>query len=201
LDNEATPLTLVCAPVGWGKTSLLAAWVCDPRETRSVAWLSLDGDDDEPGRFWRYVVAALRQALPEVGRVAAGAATIPGADPIATIVQPLLNDLATSERPAVLVLDDYHLIADPRVHEGVEYLLTYLPLSLRVVLAARHDPPLPLPRLRARGQLTDRSPAGRTNLARSPIGRRSDPRQHNLGEVKSHLSPALGNHECHARAR
>jgi LuxR family maltose regulon positive regulatory protein len=155
VDNAATPLTLVCAPVGWGKTSLLADWLHDPREKRPVAWLSLDGGDDDPGRFWRYVVAAVRSVLPHVGEVAAGGLLVPGADPVSTAIPALLNDLAASDERAVLVLDDYHAISDPRIHEALEFFLTYLPSSLRVVLSTHHDPPLPLPRLRGRGQLTE----------------------------------------------
>src|SRR3712207_5619625 len=155
VNNAATPLTLVCAPVGWGKTSLLADWLHDPREKRPVAWLSLDGGDDEPGRFWRYVVAAVRSALPHVGEVAAGGLLVPGADPVSTAIPALLNDLAASDGRAVLVLDDYHAISDPRIHEALEFFLAYLPPSLRVVLSTHHDPPLPLPRLRGRGQLTE----------------------------------------------
>lgn len=154
-ENALTPLTLVCAPVGWGKTSLLASWVHDPGERRGVAWVSLDSNDDEPTRFWRYLVAAVRRVIPDVGGVAAGALEVPGVDPIATAIPALLNDLAAVDDHAVLVLDDYHVVTDPLIHEAMEYLVTYLPPVLRVVLATRHDPPLPLARLRARGQLTE----------------------------------------------
>src|SRR3712207_2234743 len=155
VDNATTPLTLGCAPVGWGKTSLLAEWLHDPREKRPVAWLSLDGGDDDPGRFWRYVVAAVRSVLPHVGEVAAGGLLVPGADPVSTAIPALLNDLAASDGRAVLVLDDYHAISDPRIHEALDFFLPSLPPSLRVVLSPHHDPPLPLPRLRGRGQLTE----------------------------------------------
>lgn len=155
LGNAATSLTLLSAPVGWGKTSVVRSWLDDPRERRAVSWLTLDSDDDEPTRFWRYVTTAVQRALPEVGAVALGALAVPGADPIVTAVPSLLNDLAECHGRAVLVLDDYHVIQDPLVHETLEYLVTYLPPSLRLVITSRLDPPLPLPRMRARGLLTE----------------------------------------------
>ena len=153
LDNAATRLTAVAAPAGWGKTTLLSQWAHDPREHRRVAWVSLDESDDEPVRFWSYVMTALRPHGLGAGSLSALGA--PGVDPIDVAVPLLLNELESATDAVVLVLDDFHLLSDPRVHEGVEFLLAYLPASMRLVVAGRTDPPLPLPRLRARGELTE----------------------------------------------
>jgi LuxR family transcriptional regulator, maltose regulon positive regulatory protein len=150
--DEAGRLILVCAPAGFGKTALLAAWAS--AGPRPVAWLSLDEGDNDPARFWRHVAAALDRVRPGVsGRVG----PLLGPQSSEAVVTALLNDLA--ERPvpgqALLVLDDYHLIAARQVHDAVQFLLDHLPNALRLVLATRADPPLRLSRLRARGELTE----------------------------------------------
>ena len=155
LRDAATPLAVVVAPAGWGKTTLLGAWAADPGPDVRVAWVSLDGGDDEPVRFWSYVLAALTRVSGDVGHAALDALAAPGADPLDLALPVLLNELAASSTEHVLVLDDYHVLADPRIHEAVEFLVTYLPASARLVLAGRADPPLPLARIRARGQLTE----------------------------------------------
>jgi LuxR family maltose regulon positive regulatory protein len=151
--NGSTRLTVVTAPAGWGKSTLLSEWAHDPAEERQVAWVSLDESDDEPVRFWTYVLAALQPL--GVGAEAFAALDAQGADPVDLAVPILLNELTSMPGQAVLVLDDYHLLADPRLHESVEFLLTYLPPSLRLVLAGRVDPPLALARMRARRELSE----------------------------------------------
>ena len=154
LRTAATRLTLVLAPAGWGKTSLLTGWAADPAERDRIAWVSLDETDDEPSRFWSYVLTALHEA----GAVSAaplGAVETAGVPPVELALPILLNELAESPHRHILVLDDYHELRDSRIHESVEFLLAYLPPALRVVIAARTDPPLPLARLRARGDLTE----------------------------------------------
>src|SRR5918911_1579124 len=151
--NGATRLTVVVAPAGWGKSTLLSQWANDPSDPRRVAWGSVDESDDEPVRFWTYVLAALQNL--GLGVEAFAALGAQGADPVDLAVPVLLNELATAPGQAVLVVDDYHLLQDARVHESVEFLLAYLPASLRVVLAGRMDPPLALARMRARGELTE----------------------------------------------
>jgi LuxR family transcriptional regulator, maltose regulon positive regulatory protein len=146
-------LTLVCAPAGFGKTALLADWA--RRDRRPVAWLSLDEGDNDPARFWRHADAALDEVRPGVTeRVAA---LLQGLQPTSfeAVVTTLVNELAGVTGEVVLVLDDYHLIQAPAVHESVGFLLEHLPAQLRLVLASRADPPLPLARLRARGQLVE----------------------------------------------
>jgi LuxR family maltose regulon positive regulatory protein len=146
-------IVLVCAPAGFGKTALLADWARASR--RPVGWLSLDDADNDPVRFWRHVAAALEGVRPGVAeRVAA---LLQGLQPASfeAVVTTLVNELAGGTDEVVLVLDDYHLIQAPQVHQSLEFLLEHLPASLRLVLASRADPPLPLARLRARGQLAE----------------------------------------------
>jgi LuxR family maltose regulon positive regulatory protein len=153
LGNAATRLTVVVAPAGWGKTTLLSHWAHDPEEQRNVAWVSLDEADDEPVRFWTYVLTALGSH--GIGGRALAALGANGLDPVDLAVPLLLNELESMPAGTALVLDDYHLLRDPQLHESVEFLLAYLPPSLRLVIAGRADPPLPLARLRARGELTE----------------------------------------------
>ncbi|MFJ8061356.1 hypothetical protein [Streptomyces sp. NPDC096142] len=155
LRVAGTRLTVVVAPAGWGKTSLLSGWASDPEEKRRIAWVSLDESDDEPVRFWSYVLTALHNAGGTISTGPLEALDAAAVPPVDLALPMLLNELAASELPHVLVLDDYHLLGDPRIHEAVEYLVTYLPASLRIVIAARTDPPLPIARLRARGDLTE----------------------------------------------
>jgi LuxR family transcriptional regulator, maltose regulon positive regulatory protein len=151
--GTARELVLVCGPAGFGKSSLLADWVGNAG--RAVAWLSLDEGDNDPVRFWRHVTAALDGVLPGVAE-RAGALVGGGASTsIRAVVTALVNDLVETPGEALLVVDDYHLIQAPEVHSSLAFLLDQLPGSLRIVLASRSDPPLPLARLRARGQLAE----------------------------------------------
>ncbi len=144
-------LTLVSAPPGYGKTTLVSGWLA-VRAARA-AWLTLDEDDSDPARFVAYLSAAVRRALPEVEFADAPAG--PGQlDDRAGLV-PLLNALTSASQPLVVVLDDYHLLKGHRVHGLVTFLVERLPGHIRLVILAREDPPLPLARLRARGQLTE----------------------------------------------
>ena len=152
-EGLARGRVLVCAPAGSGKTALLADWARGGG--RPVAWLALDGGDSDPARFWRYAVAALDRALPGLaGRVGP---LLPRSSE--GLVTALINELAADSGPdeVLLVLDDYHLVDSEAVHASVAFLLENLPPRLRVVVSSRADPPLPLPlaRLRARGQLAE----------------------------------------------
>ncbi|MDP9375352.1 MAG: helix-turn-helix transcriptional regulator, partial [Chloroflexota bacterium] len=150
-EGLAGPLTLVCAPAGYGKTTLLADHVA--RDGRPVAWLSLDAADNDPARFWGYVLAALEAARPGVGAVAQALLRSPQPPPPTTILTTLINALAAAPEPVVLTLDDYHVIASRAIHDALAFLLDHAPPQLHVALTSRADPPLPLARLRARGQL------------------------------------------------
>ncbi len=153
-EATARELTLVCAPAGFGKTSLLGEWA--RRRPRPVAWLSLDAADSDPARFWRYVAAALDQVRAGIGpQVAALLQGPQQRPPLEAVVTALVNQLATAPDEVVLVLDDYHLLDAAPVHHSLAFLLERLPAQLRLVVASRADPPLPLARLRARGQLAE----------------------------------------------
>jgi LuxR family maltose regulon positive regulatory protein len=147
-------LVLVCAPAGFGKTALLADWLRS--DGRPVAWLSLDAGDNDPVRFWRHLVAALDRARPGIGERVAPLLGPPPSS-FGGLVTALINELAAhpGENEVVLVLDDYHLVDARQVHDSLAFLLEHLPPGLCLVLASRSDPPLPLARLRARGQLAE----------------------------------------------
>ena len=149
----AGPLTLIIAPAGFGKTTLIAS--CVTAYGMPVAWLSLDRDDNQLERFLSYLVAALQQVdskiAPKAAQILAG---IQHASP-EDVLTSLINELDTTSRETVLVLDDYQFISNRAVHEGVAFFLEHCPHSLHVVIAARSDPPLPLSRLRARGQTVE----------------------------------------------
>ncbi len=165
LRSAETRLTVVVAPAGWGKTSLLSGWAADAGEKRRIAWVSLDEGDDEPVRFWSYVLTALRGVSDEISVGPLRALDAADVSPVELALPMLLNELAASAVQHVLVLDDYHLLTDPRIHEAVEFFVSYLPASLRLVIAGRADPPLPIARLRARGELTElRAPQLRFSL-------------------------------------
>jgi LuxR family maltose regulon positive regulatory protein len=145
-------LTLLSAPAGWGKTTLLAQWALGAGEDQRFGWLSLDASDNDPVWFWMYVVAALQKLSPGVGTRAVELLAM-GADPVHVVLPTLLNDLDTIASPMVLILDDYHLVTNRAVHEQMAFVIGRMPASLRLVLATRSDPMLPLARLRASGDL------------------------------------------------
>jgi LuxR family transcriptional regulator, maltose regulon positive regulatory protein len=153
--GDEAALTLVSAPAGFGKTTVLTEWLTSlPAEERSVAWLSLDQRDNDPAVFWTYLVAALRTAAPEVG--AGSLALLQSPQPPAdAVLATLVNELAAIPGDVVLVLDDYHVIESPEVQDGMAFLVEHLPPQVHLVIAARADPALPLPRLRGRGELVE----------------------------------------------
>jgi LuxR family transcriptional regulator, maltose regulon positive regulatory protein len=152
-QTMARRLILVSTPAGSGKTTLLAAWA--RRAESPVAWLSLDGDDNDPVRFWRYLSAALDRAGVVVGEQVLAPVGQRGFSSEQGVVTALANSLDTLPDEVALVLDDYHVIVSPAIHDGLAYLLDHIPPRLHVVLASRSDPPLPLARLRARDQLAE----------------------------------------------
>src|ERR1700674_734270 len=146
-------LTLIAAPAGFGKTTLVSAWVagCD----RQVAWLSLDKAESDPTLFLTYLVAALRTIAPDIGVGVLGVLHSPQPPPTASILTALLNEITTIPDHFVLVLDDYHLIDAQAVDMALTYLVEHLPPQMHLVIATREDPQLPLARLRARSHLTE----------------------------------------------
>ena len=165
------PVSLVSAPAGFGKTSLLSAWRSSPTGSQCcLAWLTLDDGDNDPVRFWQYAVSALAMVLPGIGEgvltLLRSIAQAPGGDrgvgwPEA-IATGLINDLdAIAEggaqpcRPLIFVLDDYHTIRNQAIHDSVAFFIEHLPPQAHLILLTRADPPLPLARLRVRDQLVE----------------------------------------------
>ena len=155
LAGSSQRLKLIRAPAGWGKSTLVAAWAGSPRERRSFAWVSLDPADDEPSRFWLCVIEALRGAEPTLGATSLPLLSAPGTDLKGDVLPSLLNELVVLAEPLVLVLDDYHVIRSQAIHEQLDFLIERLPPSVELALASRLEPPLPLARLRARGELLE----------------------------------------------
>ncbi len=152
----STPLTLLAASAGWGKTTLLATWAS--RHPQQVAWLSLDGLDNDPIRFWTAMIAALRTRVPGIGTAALAMLHSPQPPPFSAPLTVLLNELAeVSEQaaPILLLLDDYQVIDDPVIHETLTFWVEHLPAHVHLLLSSRVDPDLPVPRWRARGQLLE----------------------------------------------
>ncbi len=164
-EGLSLPLTLVYGPAGSGKTMLVAQWRASEPE-RSVAWLSLDAGDNDPARFWTYVVQALRSVLPGFGDAALAMLRAPGIAVVDEARLELINELVDVAGQSALVLDDYHAIDDERIHEGMAFLLEHLPNPLRVVITSRAEPPLGIGTLRARGQLNEVD-AARLRFSRS----------------------------------
>ena len=158
-------LTLVSAPPGFGKTTLLVEWISTltpPKEREAGSqisskstWLSLDEGDNDLVRFLTYVVSALRVVEPGLGETALAMLRTPQPPPLEFILTALLNQVAALADDFILVLDDYHTIGSPPIHQAVEFMLDHLPAQMHLVIATRADPPLPLSRLRARDELTE----------------------------------------------
>ena len=167
-------LTLFSAPAGFGKTTALTEWINHVRLTLDdsrlsgvdqsrppevpgcqFAWLSLDDHDNEPARFWAYVVAALQTAAATLGQAALSRLQSTQPTQWEPILALLIHDLSQLNNKLILVLDDYHLINNPAIHTGLAFLLEHLPPQLHLVIASRSDPPLSLSRWRVRGVLTE----------------------------------------------
>jgi len=146
-------LTLISAPAGFGKTTLLSEWIHG--SGLPVAWISLDEEDNDAIRFWTYLVAALRTVHAGLGQSTLQVLQSPQRPPAQAILIPVLNEIAALPDRMILVLDDYHVVSIPAIHEGMAFLLEHQPQQLHLVLSTRADPPLPISRLRARGQLTE----------------------------------------------
>ena len=155
-------VTLVAAPAGFGKTTLVAALIAhlaaNPTATAANAqfcWLSLDANDNDPNRFFQYWVAALQTLVPQCGRQTQTLLRAPQPSLPDTLLTLLLNEMATLAGPLVLVLDDYHLITEPAIHDALTLIIDRLPPAIHLLLVSRADPPLPLARWRVRGQLAE----------------------------------------------
>jgi LuxR family maltose regulon positive regulatory protein len=148
-------LTLIRAPAGWGKSTLLADWHALESEIRPFAWVALDGGDHDPVRFWTYLIHALRTLDPSAGEVSLPMLRAPRVSVVDDVLPALCNELTALPRQVVLVLEDYHLVANPEIDEGLSFFLEHLPQTVVLVLSSRSEPALPLARLRARGELVE----------------------------------------------
>jgi LuxR family maltose regulon positive regulatory protein len=157
-------LTLVSAPAGYGKTTLIADWGSNfqHHETSqqrfpetNFAWFSLDEGDDDQVRFLLYFIAVLNQINEHIGTAAQGMLESSQPPPMDMLLGSLINDVASLSSPIILTIDDYHLIHNPAIHQMLNFLVEHQPSQMHLVLLTREDPPLPLPRLRVRGQITE----------------------------------------------
>ncbi|MGC9357109.1 MAG: LuxR C-terminal-related transcriptional regulator [Anaerolineae bacterium] len=146
-------LTLISAPAGFGKTTLLSEWAS--HAAQPAAWLSLDESDNHLTRFLSYLVAALQQVEPHLGRAIPETLRAPQPPPVETLITSLINQINALTGDLILVLDDYHLVTSSQIHQALGFLLKHQPNNLHLVIATRADPPLPLARLRGRRQLTE----------------------------------------------
>ena len=154
--GEVPRLVLVAAPAGFGKTTLLAQWLAAAEGSqRRVAWLALDPGDADLRLFLTHLVAAIQTAEPEAGVDALALLEAGGTTPDDAVLVSLINDLDVLAGPMVVALDDYHVIDGAAVHEAVTFLVDNLPPQVTLAMTTRADPPLPLSRLRARGELVE----------------------------------------------
>ena len=153
--RQGCPLTLVSAPAGFGKTTLVSDWINKDFEPGSTAWISLDETDNDLTRFMLYLITALQQIDPKIGLTTQPALLAAQLPPAEELVAQLINDLATTGKRLALILDDYHRITLPKVHQVVHLLVERQPASMHTVIITREDPPFPLPRMRVRGQIAE----------------------------------------------
>ena len=153
VHGPARKLTLIRGQAGWGKSSVLAEWsAADPR---AFAWLALDRGDNDPVRFFMYAIEALHTVADSVGERSASILRTPGVDIVDQVLPVLINELDALPERSVFVLEDYHAIDGAEVHEAVSYLLDHAPANLELALSTRVEPPLPVSRLRGRGELLE----------------------------------------------
>ncbi|MEO8620756.1 MAG: LuxR C-terminal-related transcriptional regulator [bacterium] len=149
-------LTLISAPAGFGKTTLLAEWLAQrPAADAPAGWVSLDRSENESALFWAYVIRALQKVQPGFGASPLAMLQSFRQPPTEIVLTSLINEINAIDRDFILILDDYHVIDAPQVHAGVTFFLDHLPPRMRLIIASRSDPLVPLPRLRARGQVTE----------------------------------------------
>jgi len=146
-------LTIISAPAGFGKTSLMTAW--REQSEMPLAWYSLDEDDNEPIRFADYLIGALQTVDEKLGRESSPLLQISPAPPLKVILTSLINEISERELEFALAFDDYHLIHESEIHEAVSFFIERLPSCVRALITTRSDPPFPISRLRARGELKE----------------------------------------------
>ncbi|MEM7031815.1 MAG: LuxR C-terminal-related transcriptional regulator [Chloroflexota bacterium] len=151
--GQRANLTLISAPAGFGKTTLISEWLASSEQ--SVAWLSLDEKDSDTNRFLNYIIATLQSVERNIGEQVLPLLQSPQPTPIEALLTTLINELATLKNNIILVLDDYHIIESQAIDHALTFLLDHLPPQMHVVITTREDPVLPLARYRARGQMTE----------------------------------------------
>lgn len=152
-DGLTRKLTLITAPTGFGKTTLVSMWVVS--RAYPSAWVTLDKNDNDPVRFWTYICSALRTLDPSLGRTTLAALTGSQLPSSQALLSPLINDLAQLRKNSLLVLDDYHAITSVEIHDGLSFLIQHLPETLHLILLSRNEPSLPVGILRARGEMVE----------------------------------------------
>ena len=162
-------LALIRAPAGWGKSTVLSQWRSEEQGRRGFAWVTLDSADSDPIRFWAYAIEALRTVAADLGSRSLPLLRAPGVDLVSEMLPVLIGELEECARPLVLALDDYHQLEGDAVHAGIRRLLDYLPDHVCVAIGTRTEPPLQVPRLRARGQLVEID-AGELRFSRTEAG-------------------------------
>jgi LuxR family maltose regulon positive regulatory protein len=153
--TSACKLTLVSAPAGFGKSTLLASWVSEHKQSAKIAWLSLDDTDNDLTRFLTYLVAALQTMAPGLGKGTAATIQSPGGINIEAVLTTLINEVSEISQDFVLILDDFHVIESPEIDKTTNYLIENMPANLHLVIASRIDPSLPLSRWRVNGQVCE----------------------------------------------
>ena len=153
-------LTLVCAPAGFGKTTLLSEWISGSKGRGRFAWISLDEGDNDLTRFWSYAITALQTLEPTIGQAALEVLQAAQAQPpsLELLLISLVNDVTSyieDNGHYILVLDDYHSLTTGSIHDSLDFLLSHLPPNLRIIISSREDPPLSISLLRGRGQLNE----------------------------------------------
>lgn len=148
-------LTLVSAPAGFGKTTLITSWLHKQQPSLQVAWLSLEEDDNDPVRLLAHLIAAWQTIDVRIGQTAQSLLETPNVPKLDHLMTLLINDLALLSAPGLLVLDDYHLINQPELRSALAFFLDHLPSNCRLIIATREEPALPLPRMRARWEVTE----------------------------------------------
>ena len=152
---EGSKLTLVSAPAGYGKTTLISEWIYTLGESLQIAWISLDEGDNDLNRFLNYWLSAFQSIDESVGLNAKSLLPLPQIPSLHAILDELLNDLVSLEIRVMMVLDDYHTITNPQIHDAVEYFIEHQPAKVHLIITTREDPPFLLSRMRARRQMTE----------------------------------------------
>ncbi|MEJ2513470.1 MAG: hypothetical protein P8Y72_17965, partial [Anaerolineales bacterium] len=146
-------LTLISAPVGYGKSTLASSWLATT--DCPVAWLALDPEDNDPRRFWTYFVAAIQTIYPKLGQATRALLNSTQMPSNEGLLSSLINQITSVPNKFFLVIDDFHLLEDTSIHQGINFLLDHLPPKIHLVITTREDPPIPLPQMRAKGEMLE----------------------------------------------